>query len=332
MKYVARMTAGFGKISGRSLLSRTAASFLFVALLGLSTHAGAQALYKYQGEDGEWIYSDRPPADQNTDVEIRSLTPTSSRAEVKVSYEVIGNSVQLIASNNFHAPVELELRFQEIQGLRKPGPDEELHWVLQPRSETPLISLEMLPGSIQPALGYQYAFLVGDPNAQHRPERPYRLPYAIASNYTVSQAYPDVVTHTTEDSRYAVDFDMPVGTDVFAARGGIVFDMVAGNFKGGTNASRDMSLANIVRILHDDGTYAIYAHLNWNSIRVRVGDKVERGEYIADSGNTGFSSGPHLHFVVVKNTGMAMQSVPVQFAGSDQGPITPATGAPLTAY
>ena len=93
-----------------------------------------------------------------------------------------------------------------------------------------------------------------------------------------------------------------------------------------------MSLANVVRILHDDGTYAVYAHLAWNSIRVRVGDYVERGEYIADSGNTGYSSGPHLHFVVVRNAGMSMASVPVQFAGAGQSPVAPGTGQLLTAY
>lgn len=93
-----------------------------------------------------------------------------------------------------------------------------------------------------------------------------------------------------------------------------------------------MLLANVVRILHEDGTYAIYAHLNWNSIRVRVGDVVERGEYIADSGNTGYSSGPHLHFVVVRNTGMTMQSVPVTFSGANSTSIAPSTGRVLTAY
>ncbi len=125
---------------------------------------------------------------------------------------------------------------------------------------------------------------------------------------------------------------MPIGTDVFAARGGVVFDVAAASFTGGTDRTQNLSLANVVRILHDDGTYAVYAHLNWNSIRVRVGDHVERGEYIADSGNTGYSSGPHLHFVVVRNAGMYMESLPVEFAGADQGPVRPGTGQLLTAY
>jgi murein DD-endopeptidase MepM/ murein hydrolase activator NlpD len=77
---------------------------------------------------------------------------------------------------------------------------------------------------------------------------------------------------------------MPVGTDIHAARGGVVFEVASTNFRGGVDPERDAASANIVRILHDDGTHAVYAHLNWNSIRVKPGDTVERGEYIADSG------------------------------------------------
>ena len=328
MKFSAPRTAGYAPTS-----VRTYYSLVLIALLGCVavSAASAQALYKYRGDDGEWIYSDRPPDDGQTVAEVRSLTPTSPRSGVSIDYEADGDTVRLVATNEYFAPVELALRFETISGLEYPPPDDPLRWLLPPRSAMPLVRLARLDGAVQPSLEYRYEYLIGDPQAQHRPAEPYRVPFAISSGHTISQAYPDTITHNTPDSQHAVDIAMPVGTDVFAARGGVVFDVAAQNFKGGADAS-NMSLANVVRILHDDGTYAIYAHLNWNSIRVRVGDVVERGEYIADSGNTGYSSGPHLHFVVVRNAGMTMQSVPVTFSGVNSSPIAPATGLVLTAY
>ena len=293
---------------------------------------GAQALYQYRGESGEWIYADRPPDDGSVIAEVRSLTPSRPQSAVRIRYELVGSAVQLFASNNFYAPVEVRLDFEAIDGLEYPHPDDPLRWVVPERSELLLLDLEILRGAVRPQIEYRYEFMVGDPSARHEPPGPYRAPFAIARNFPVTQAYPDAITHTTPDSRHAVDFAMPIGTDVFAARAGIVFDVAAGSFTGGTDRSRDLRHANVVRILHDDGTYAVYAHLNWNSIRVRVGDYVERGEYIADSGNTGYSSGPHLHFVVVRNSGMSVDSVPVQFAGADQSPIAAGTGRVLTAY
>jgi murein DD-endopeptidase MepM/ murein hydrolase activator NlpD len=136
----------------------------------------------------------------------------------------------------------------------------------------------------------------------------------------------------TPDSYHAVDFAMPIGTDIHAARGGIVFDVASTNFRGGTDPERDLIAANLVRILHDDGTFAVYAHLNWNTIRVKPGDQVARGQYIADSGNTGFSSGPHLHFAVIRNRGQGLESVPVVFRGPDGGTISPQAGRPLVAH
>ena len=328
MKYGVLKTAGCGPISGKPRCRLT-----LLALLGcvVCSAASAQALYKYRGDDGEWIYSDRPPDDGQAIAEIRSLTPSSPRSGVSIDYEADGNAIRLFATNEYFAPVEMALRFETIHGLEFPHPDDPLRWLLPARSKMPLVNLGRLDGAVQPTLEYRYEHLIGDPQAQHRPTGAYRVPFAIASDHTISQAYPDMVTHNTPDSQYAVDIAMPVGTDVFAARGGVVFDVTAGNFKGGADAA-NMSLANVVRILHDDGTYAIYAHLNWNSIRVRVGDVVERGEYIADSGNTGYSSGPHLHFAVVRNVGMTMESLPVKFVGADSTPIAPATGRILTAY
>jgi len=194
------------------------------------------------------------------------------------------------------------------------------------------MSLSVLDGAASANIDYGYVYLPGDPTSQHRYEDGYRVPFVAGSAYQITQAYPDRKTHDTPDSLYAIDIGMPIGTDVLAARGGIVFDVIGKNFRGGTEIKEHAKEANIVRILHDDGTFAVYAHLNWDSIRVRPGERVVTGQYIADSGNTGFSSGPHLHFAVQRNSGMRIESLPVSFRGLNSNGVVPATGNVLTAY
>ena len=69
----------------------------------------------------------------------------------------------------------------------------------------------------------------------------------------------------------------------------------------------------LCEILHDDGTMGVYLHLKQGSVSVREGQRVAVGSPLALSGNTGNSSGPHLHFVVQRNTGMGLVSIPYQF-------------------
>ena len=314
----------------RKLAYHNTVLLLAAALLVHGTATG-QTLYKYRGPEGEWIYADRPPAD-GAETEVRSVDRPASRGGVAVTHVFVGNGFRFTAENRFHAPVEVELEFESIAGVEYPHPDEDLQWVIPARSELVLFELPALGDVAVPAVQYRYAWLPGDPSVLPQSGVTYRAPFAVGASHRVTQTYPDSVTHRTRDSMYAVDFAMPVGTDVVAARDGIVFEVASTNFKGGPDLNEYANLANLVRILHDDGTFAVYAHLNWNTIRVRPGDRVQAGEYIADSGNTGWSSGPHLHFAVQRNMGMRIDSLPVAFRGPDGGAITPATGATLTAY
>ncbi|MFF2652478.1 M23 family metallopeptidase [Streptomyces sp. NPDC058045] len=99
------------------------------------------------------------------------------------------------------------------------------------------------------------------------------------------------------------DFAVPVGTSVMATHGGTVV-------KAGPNGGGDgPAYGNAIVIKHGNGTYSQYAHLS--RIDVRIGEQVKTGEHIALSGNTGNSSGPHLHFEIrtTPNYGSAVNPV-----------------------
>ncbi|MEU6974404.1 MULTISPECIES: M23 family metallopeptidase [unclassified Streptomyces] len=86
------------------------------------------------------------------------------------------------------------------------------------------------------------------------------------------------------------DFAVPVGTPVKAAAAGTVV-------KAGPNGGGDgPAYGNAIVVKHANGTYSQYAHLS--KIKVNIGQSVAAGQQIALSGNTGNSSGPHLHFEI----------------------------------
>ena len=304
---------------------------LFFAAALACAIASAQTMYKYRGENGEWIFSDRPP-DSGQAVETRSITSRAARGELTVTHAFTGSGIEVTVRNSFYAPMEVELVFNSIVGVDYPDPDQQLRWVVPARSESRLLDLAVLGSAAPPSLQYRYFYLPGDPDTQPADNVTYRAPFSLGKHFSITQTYPDSITHRTRDSMYAVDTSMPVGTDIVAARGGVVFDVASTNFKGGPNAVEYADLSNLVRILHDDGTYAVYAHLNWNTIRVQPGDRVEAGQHIADSGNTGFSSGPHLHFAVQRNMGRRIDSLPIAFRGADGSRVTPSSGSILSAY
>ena len=323
-------TAGNGSPSAR----RNASGKLFLFAFCLPLVGGsclAQEMYKYRDENGEWIYTDRAPVTQQ-EVEVRELPRGETDPRVLVYDRQSGGNFNFIAQNEFHAPVEVILGLDSLENLTYPNPDQELRWVVPPRSRVLLMQLQMREEGVSGRAEYRYVWLPGDPGSEHKPDEAYRVPFAISNEFRISQAFPVGITHLTPDSYYAVDIVMPVGTDIYAARSGTVFEIAGNNFRGGVDPARNLAEANLIRILHNDGTFSVYAHLNWNTIRVEPGDTVVRGEYIADSGNTGYTTGPHLHFAVMQNKGLRVESIPIEFEGPNNSAVVPETGNDLAAY
>ncbi|MDX1563007.1 MAG: M23 family metallopeptidase, partial [Gammaproteobacteria bacterium] len=285
------------------------------AFVVFATSASAQQLYKFQDANGNWVYSDQRPG-AGLEVEILDWQPAAETGGVWLRQGTNADDTPvLVAVNRFHDWVQIAFALESSVNLDLSVPTAG-NRLLPPQSETELLALSAANPAQTIELAYRYQYIHGHPGARHDPDQPYRLPYALANAHLITQAYPDASTHEGPENRHAVDFAMPIGTGVYAARGGVVVEVASENFTSGLNPEVDLGRANFVRILHDDGTLALYGHLNWNSIRVVPGQRVARGEYIADSGNTGFSSGPHLHFVVQRNAGGAVESVPVRFLGA----------------
>ena len=142
--------------------------------------------------------------------------------------------------------------------------------------------------------------------------RVYRLPFEAGPARWVVQEGPGPFSHHGVE-RHAIDFAMPVGTKVLAARAGTVVAVKEDSDRGGRSRAY-ASAGNRVVIDHGDGSRAVYLHLRKNGAQVAVGDEVAAGDWIADSGNTGWSALPHLHFHVERRrTDGTWASVPVAF-------------------
>ncbi len=141
---------------------------------------------------------------------------------------------------------------------------------------------------------------------------PYDLPYKSGA-YVVSQAARGR-THTDgSGAEFAIDWAMPVGTVVCAAREGTVVALRSDSTLGVKNP-KFASSGNFVIIRHEDNTFAEYGHLKRKGVVVWLGQSVARGAVLGFSGGTGYSSGPHLHFGVFQNVDAAVRrSLPVQF-------------------
>lgn len=273
--------------------------------------AQAAKVYRWKDAKGVVHYGDRPPAGRVPAAAVQVI-PVRAEPGAMVRLRVAGDrndaaGYQAWADNALAGPVEVRLSFSRSSNVRG-EPD------LPARATVPASGSALVTRirGVDPTRSGDFELrldaIPGKPGARAR-DVEYIFPL-LTRDLRVEQGFGGAYSHNDEQNRYAVDFAAPIGTDVVAARDGVVMQVENDFDRAGLNREKYSGRANFVRIVHDDGSMALYAHLRESGVMVRMGQRVRSGQLIGRSGNTGFTSGPHLHFSVQVNQGMRLVSVP----------------------
>ena len=267
----------------------------------------AGEMYKYKDAQGNWVFSDKPPEKEQTFETLKYSQAKKPTAKIKL-YNVKGDAgYTLFAKNDFYTPVEV--------GFTSPLNQEKIRKVIPARGRIALLE----SNTKAPKLNYRWA--LGEPKTMLDRQQ-YLVPFDSPKPHRVTQGFNGKFSHQDEYNKYAVDIAMDVGTYLTAVRAGTVVWVKDDYHMSGTTRYF-LDKANSIKILHDDGTFAQYAHILMDTALVKEGDKVQAGDRIARSGSSGFSTGPHLHFSIVKNAGLKNVAIPFQFIDENGRPFTP---------
>lgn len=278
---------------------------LIIGTLLFASQASALTIYKYTDANGVVTYSDQAAAGAQVFVfRDRMVERLDNQVKLETKKHEAGET--LLVRNDLFAPVQIELRLQATDNITGIA-DEPISWVLPPRSKIRLVTLAPRDASKPMRYTPKLRYAMGDPRVLPTQQH-YPLPWR-GGPFRLTQGANGKYSHFTPKGRYAMDIAMPEGTPIVAARGGMVVKTENRQSGRGNNPS-----GNYVRILHDDGTMGVYLHLMQGSVVVREGTRINVGSLLARSGNTGNSTGPHLHFVVQRNVGLALESIPFDFS------------------
>lgn len=283
----------------RALPWRPVVAGLAIAGMVLTDMAQADDFYRWR--DGG-LHRDPPPASTAASSRIDATAPP-----VTLRFEPRSDAIEAWVDNTLGGPVEVELRpaRDRVVGADPPLP---VRAVVPARQQRRIARLP-------PDTDARFALTAirGAPDA-HPEDVEYGFPLETDA-LRVEQGWGGGFSHRDAENRYGVDFAAPPGTPVRAARAGVVMEVENGFDGGGRDRANDLGRANFVRILHADGTMALYAHLQRGGLRVRVGQRVSTGETIGLVGATGFATGPHLHFAVQANRGLRLEAIRFRMQG-----------------
>lgn len=230
--------------------------------------------------------------------------------EVQVFSEKTDTVVNFYAKSPYYCHYTVQVRYEVFENVLSSVPLPAT-LVIEPLAERQfLFSIKAKPEARSWKYKFQYRFDQGNLfSTKHNDSYAYLLPYKSNRPHKLMQGYFGKFSHV---ETHALDFEMPEGTEIVAAREGVVTEVKEDSNEGGL--TRDyIDKGNFVMIYHSDGTFGSYFHLKQNGATVEAGQEVKKGDVIGLSGNTGWSSAPHLHFEVLLPSTNSKKTVSTKF-------------------
>ncbi|WP_296620157.1 M23 family metallopeptidase [Marivirga sp.] len=229
---------------------------------------------------------------------------------IKIFYEKSEEGFFFYANNNEQVPYTVKINFQNLENLKAESDERSFIRTIPAKvTNQKILELKKIKENKGTSFDFNFLYNIGDPSLIVDENYPYLLPYKHGKKARVGQGNNGSGTHRGIN---AIDFNLEIGDSVFAARDGLVIEVKDGSNEGGDDPKFE-PYGNFIKVYHDDGTLGSYVHLVQNGSLVKKGTQIKEGQLIGISGNTGWSSGPHLHFMVAQNIDFQNITMPVKF-------------------
>jgi murein DD-endopeptidase MepM/ murein hydrolase activator NlpD len=216
-----------------------------------------------------------------------------SQLKTKLYNEKIPNGYNVLVDNDEFCPISMKIDL-ELTNMSSSNGNHKIFVIPAKAKGFVITKLQMVKPNGGGGFKTKSAANYGDSTIANPVDYTYSLPFQKGRSFAVHQGYNGSFSHQGENS---LDFTMPIGTEIYAARDGVVVKVVENNTQGCPDKSC-ASFNNLILIYHNDGTFSQYVHLNQNGAVVNEGDIVKENDLIGYSGQTGWANGPHLHFMV----------------------------------